>query len=239
MILTARRGISAATIRRRRRRPGPAVGSAGQIACRIHQALGASRRPSHRQLDSSLGARQAGDRRGDGWAMGGGFWGSWPATSRSPRTRRCSRSRKRADRQHQLPAQGVVRWKVANRWGLTGDHSDAQEAYRIGIINEAVPHDEPMPRARARRNVSRWCRNRRSGSTRRPRRRASAAGLNAALSLEGAPGAQEHSRQRGARDTVPSAAQQRAESHLESRDGPFLPEPMGPKSKPREKKNGL
>jgi hypothetical protein len=27
-------------------------------------------------------------------------------------------------------------------------------------------------------------------------------------------------------------------AYLELRDGPFLPEPMGPKSKPRERKNG-
>ena len=40
-------------------------------------------------------------------------------------------------------------WKAANRWGLTGDHFDAQEALRIGMVNEVVPHDQLMDAARA------------------------------------------------------------------------------------------
>ena len=37
-------------------------------------------------------------------------------------------------------------WKAANRWGLTGDHFDAQEALRIGMVNEVVPHEQLMER---------------------------------------------------------------------------------------------
>ena len=33
-------------------------------------------------------------------------------------------------------------YKHALRYALTGDHIDAQEAYRIGLINEVVPHDQ-------------------------------------------------------------------------------------------------
>ena len=40
-------------------------------------------------------------------------------------------------------------WKAANRWALTGDHFDAQEALRIGMVNEVVPHDRLIERARA------------------------------------------------------------------------------------------
>ena len=39
--------------------------------------------------------------------------------------------------------------RLVQRWGLTGDHFDAQEALRIGMVNEVVPHDELMDRTRA------------------------------------------------------------------------------------------
>jgi len=35
-----------------------------------------------------------------------------------------------------------VGWSNALRYGLTGDHIDAQEAYRIGAVNELYPRDE-------------------------------------------------------------------------------------------------
>src|SRR5207244_4327016 len=40
-------------------------------------------------------------------------------------------------------------WKAAHRYGLTGDHFDAAEALRLGIVNEVVPRDRLMPTARA------------------------------------------------------------------------------------------
>ena len=40
-------------------------------------------------------------------------------------------------------------WKAAHRYGLTGDHFDAAEAYRLGVVNEVVPHDELLDRATA------------------------------------------------------------------------------------------
>lgn len=43
-------------------------------------------------------------------------------------------------------------WKNAARYALTGDHFDAQEALRIGVVNEVVPREELMDRAFALAN---------------------------------------------------------------------------------------
>ena len=92
----------------------------------------------------------------NGWAMGGGFWwqlacdltiASDKAVFAQPEVRHISNT------SYLLTA--LCGWKVANRWALTGDHFDAQEAYRIGMINEVVPHDELMPRARCARRTHR------------------------------------------------------------------------------------
>lgn len=40
-------------------------------------------------------------------------------------------------------------WGNAMRWILTGEHFDALEAHRIGLVQELVPHGEQLERARA------------------------------------------------------------------------------------------
>ena len=79
----------------------------------------------------------------NGWAMG---WGSWLAI-----TTHITYASERA-----VFAQPEVRqisntnfmwtmlagFKNALRYGLTGDHIDAWEAKRIGLVNDVVPHDE-------------------------------------------------------------------------------------------------
>lgn len=86
----------------------------------------------------------------NGWAMGGGFWyqlaaditiASDKAVFAQPEVRHVSNS--------SYLFTALCGWKAANRWALTGDHFDAQEALRIGMVNEVVPHDELMPRSRA------------------------------------------------------------------------------------------
>ena len=39
-------------------------------------------------------------------------------------------------------------WKAASHYALTGDHFDAHEALRIGLVNEVVVHEQLMPAAR-------------------------------------------------------------------------------------------
>jgi enoyl-CoA hydratase len=82
--------------------------------------------------------------------MGGGFWyqlaaditiASDKAVFSQPEVRHISNTT--------FLFTALCGWKAANRWALTGDHFDAEEAYRIGMVNEVVPHDELMTRARA------------------------------------------------------------------------------------------
>ena len=175
----------------------------------------------------------------NGWAMGGGFWyqlaaditiASDKAVFAQPEVRHISNTT--------YLFTALCGWKAANRWALTGDHFDAQEALRIGMVNEVVPHDELMPRARALAQ--------RIALVPEPSIRLNkaiamqgmqASGVNSALLLEGALGALAHSSHSEERERLFEAQRSKGlKAYLDLRDGPFQPEPMGPKSKPRTKK---
>ena len=79
----------------------------------------------------------------NGWAMGGGFWyqlaaditiASDKAVFAQPEVHHISNSN--------FLFASLCGWKNANRWALTGDHFDAAEALRIGMVNKVVPYDE-------------------------------------------------------------------------------------------------
>jgi enoyl-CoA hydratase len=171
--------------------------------------------------------------------MGGGFWyqlaadltiASDKAVFAQPEVRHISNTT------YLLTA--LCGWKAANRWALTGDHFDAQEALRIGMVNEVVPHDALMPRARALAK--------RIALVPEPSIRLNkaiamqgiqAAGVHSALLLEGALSALAHSSHNEEREKLFEAQRsQGLKAYLELRDGPFQPEPMGPRSKPRPAK---
>jgi enoyl-CoA hydratase/carnithine racemase len=175
----------------------------------------------------------------NGWAMGGGFWyqlaaditiASDKAVFAQPEVRHVSNS--------SYLFTALCGWKAANRWALTGDHFDAQEALRIGMVNEVVPHDELLPRARALAK--------RIALVPEPSIRLNkaismqgiqAAGVHSALLLEGALSALAHSSHNEDRERLFEAQRsQGLKAYLELRDGPFQPEPMGPRSKPRGNK---
>jgi len=175
----------------------------------------------------------------NGWAMGGGFWyqlaaditiASDKAVFAQPEVRHVSNTT------YLLTA--LCGWKAANRWALTGDHFDAQEALRIGMVNEVVPHDELMPRARSLAE--------RIALVPEPSVRLNkaiamqgiqAAGVHAALLLEGSLSALAHASHNEDRERLFEAQRTKGlKAYLELRDGPFQPEPMGPRSKPRTKK---
>jgi enoyl-CoA hydratase/carnithine racemase len=169
----------------------------------------------------------------NGWAMGGGFWyqlaaditiASDKAVFAQPEVRHVSNS--------SFLFAALCGWKAANRWALTGDHFDAQEALRIGMVNEVVPHDQLMERTRALAH--------RLTLVPEPSLRFNkqitmlgiqASGLYSGLLLEGALGALVHSSHNEHREALFEAQRQGGlKAYLEMRDGPFQPEPMGPRS---------
>jgi enoyl-CoA hydratase len=178
----------------------------------------------------------------NGWAMGGGFWyqlaaditiASDQAVFAQPEVRHISNTT--------FLFGALCGWKAANRWALTGDHFDAQEALRIGMVNEVVPHEALMETARALAK--------RIALVPEPSVRLNkaitmmgiqAAGLYSGLLLEGTLGALAHASHDEFREQLFEAQRTGGlKAYLEMRDGPFQPEPMGPRSaKARQKKPG-
>jgi enoyl-CoA hydratase/carnithine racemase len=169
----------------------------------------------------------------NGWAMGAGFWyqlaaditiASDKAVFAQPEVRHISAT--------SYLFTALCGWKAANRWGLTGDHFDAQEALRIGMVNEVVPHDQLMDHARTLAK--------RIALVPEPAVRLNkaiamqgiqAAGLHAALLLEGTLGTLAHASHNEYRQQLFDVhAKDGVKAYLEMRDGPFQPEPMGPRS---------
>jgi len=169
----------------------------------------------------------------NGWALGAGFWyqlaaditiASDKAVFAQPEIRHISNS--------SFLFAALCGWKAANRWALTGDHFDAQEALRIGMVNEVVPHDQLMEHTRALA--------RRLTLVPEPSLRFNkqitmlglqASGVYSGLLLEGALGALVHSSHNEHREALFEAQRQGGlKAYLEMRDGPFQPEPMGPRS---------
>jgi enoyl-CoA hydratase/carnithine racemase len=169
----------------------------------------------------------------NGWAMGAGFWyqlaaditiASDQAVFAQPEVRHISAT--------SFLFTALCGWKVANRWALTGDHFDAQEALRIGMVNEVVPHDQLMETARALAK--------RIALVPEPAVRLNkavamlgiqAAGLHSALLLEGTLGALSHASHNEYREKLFEVHRKEGvKAYLDMRDGPFQPEPMGPRS---------
>ena len=169
----------------------------------------------------------------NGWCMGGGFWyqlaaditiASEEAVFAQPEVRHISNTT--------FLFGALCGWKAANRWALTGDHFDAHEALRIGMVNEVVPHDKLMDTARTLAK--------RIALVPEPAVRLNkaitmkgiqAAGVYSGLLLEGALGALAHASHNEFREQLLEAQRTRGlKAYLDMRDGPFQPEPMGPRS---------
>jgi enoyl-CoA hydratase len=173
----------------------------------------------------------------NGWTMGGGLWystacdisiASERAVFAQPEVREISNST------YLLAA--LCGWKVANRWTLTGDHMDAAEALRIGLVNEVVPHDQLMFRAV---QLARRLALVPEASVRLNKAIAMqglmASGVFNGVLLSGPLSTLVQSSTGGPRwDELHHAYETGGmRAFLDARDGPFQPEPMGPKSRPR------
>jgi enoyl-CoA hydratase/carnithine racemase len=174
----------------------------------------------------------------NGWCMGGGSWyalfchmtyASENAVFSQPEVRMISNT-------SYMWVQNAG-YKNALRYALTGDHIDADEALRIGIINQIVPQDELID----------YCFNivERIALVSPETVKINLAvatmglemmGLRNALVLNGELSALAHS-SRNPDFLVPleeARAKGGMRAFLQQRDGPFQPEPFGPRSKPRE-----
>ncbi|GAA4233728.1 crotonase/enoyl-CoA hydratase family protein [Actinomadura meridiana] len=169
----------------------------------------------------------------NGWCMGGGFWyalasditiASTGAVFAQPEVRMTSSSI--------FLFAALCGWKNANRYALTGDHFDAAEALRIGVVNEVVEPDDLLPAAR---RLGRRIALVPEASVRLNKAIAMqglrAAGIDSGLLLNGALNALAHSSYGPERERLNAAkAEGGLRAFLNARDEPFRPEPFGPKS---------
>lgn len=174
----------------------------------------------------------------NGWCVGGGFWyalacdisiASEQATFAQPEVRMGSNST--------ALFAAIAGWKNAHRYTLTGDHFDAQEALRIGVVNQVVPHEQVLETAQA---LARRIALVPADSVRLNKAITSyamqAMGLRNALNVGAFISTVAEASSDG--PDVEHLEQARAEggmrAFLDARDGPFIPEPFGPRSQPRE-----
>lgn len=128
-------------------------------------------------------------------------------------------------------------YKNGLRYALTGDHIDAEEALRIGLVNKVVPRDQLLEEALS--IVERIALV--SPETVKINLHIATFGLEMmglrnALTLEAELGAMARSsrRQDYLHHMLEAQEQGGMRGFLQARDGPFQPEPFGPRSRPRE-----
>lgn len=172
----------------------------------------------------------------NGWCLGGGLWyalcaditiASDRAVFGQPEVREIQNST--------FLFAALAGWKHAHRYALTGDHFDAAEAERIGIVNEVVPHDDLMSTAMA---LARRIAKLPPDSVRLNKMITTlgleAMGLRTAMEAAGLISVIMHSSGDAAElDELNRIRQSEGlRASLRHRDAPFRPEPGGPRSRP-------
>jgi enoyl-CoA hydratase/carnithine racemase len=173
-----------------------------------------------------------------GWCLAGAFWYSLAAdvTIAADNTTFGQPEIRETQNSTALMA-FLVGWKNTARYALTGDHFDAEEALRIGVVNEVVPRDQLMDRAIALANRFALVP---ADSLRLNKRIISRAldsmGMRTALDSASYISAIVHSSANDSPELQEMFRVREAEgmsASLKVRDDKFRPEPGGPRSKPR------
>ena len=171
----------------------------------------------------------------NGWCLGGGMWyalccditiASATAVFGQPEVRENQNST--------FLLAALAGWKHAHRYALTGDHFDAAEALRIGIVNEVVPPDQLMAAAtRLAKRIARLpaesVRINKAITTSGLEAMGLAAALNTGAMLSVIVHASADSAELDELRRIRESEGLRAS--LVHRDAPFRPEPGGPRSK--------
>ena len=173
----------------------------------------------------------------NGWCMGGGSWyalfshmtyASENAVFSQPEVRMISNT-------SYIWVQNAG-YKNALRYSLTGDHIDADEALRIGIINQIVPQDELIDHCfniveRIALVSPETVKINLAVAT----MGLEMMGLRNALVLNGELSAFAHASKREEHNRPLDEARDGGglRAYLQKRDGPFQPEPLGPRSEIR------
>jgi enoyl-CoA hydratase/carnithine racemase len=173
----------------------------------------------------------------NGWCMGGGSWyalfshmtyASENAVFSQPEVRMISNT--------SFIWVLNAGYKNALRYSLTGDHIDAQEALRIGIVNQVVPQDKLLEECfKVGERIALVSPETVKINLAVATLGLEMMGLRNALVLNGELSAMVHSSKREdfTRHLDEARAQGGMRGFLQERDGPFQPEPFGPRSKPR------
>ncbi|MDP7414175.1 MAG: enoyl-CoA hydratase/isomerase family protein [SAR202 cluster bacterium] len=175
-----------------------------------------------------------------GWCMGGGTWLSLTcdmtfcsedAVFGQPEVRHISNS--------SFLWVLMAGYKNALRYSLTGDHIDAQEAFRIGLVNEVFPdRDAMMAEAfRLAERISMITPETVAANKYIATLGLEMMGLRNAITTNWLLSSIAHSSQRpdfNRREMMEAAMENGMRGFLGVRDGPFQPEPFGPRSEPRE-----
>ncbi len=170
-----------------------------------------------------------------GWAMGGGCWlalfthitiAAEDAVFAQPEVRHGSNTT--------FMWTLLAGFKNALRYGLVGDHIDAQEAYRIGLVNQVVPVDDLLEECfkiveRIAHVPPETVKINLAIST----MGLEMMGLRDALTMDETLSIAAHMmlREEFRRPLDEVRVNEGTKAYLQKRDGPFQPEPFGPRAK--------